>query len=334
MSDNNNNKKLIRWESLPSEIATDIFLRLPIKSIIICTSVSKAWKSLIQNPTFISTHLHHSHNKNKNLLVFSLYSHTHKESYALHNEDDPDFTQLARFDYPFHVPFLQSPNGIYRVVGTCNGLFCLSDDKLTYSNCLCLWNPCVRKLVHLPIPNVTYATHGGFDATIGFGFDPKTNDYKVAFVNGALHWVAFRRADDNNLQHFVLVFDLGNEGCQTGDFYLWVMEEYGVVSSWTKVLKIGEGLPRPIGFKRNGEVVLLSYDGQLVLWVPWSTEFKHLEIIGYEDTFVDCYVESLVLLDRVANDAYLLAESTEKHSHKDIFIEKAAYQPVLLALGD
>ena len=280
------------------------------------------------------------------------------------------------------------------MVGTCNGLFCLSDDKLTYSDRLCLWNPCVRKLVYLPFPNVTYATHGGFDATIGFGFDPKTNDYKVvrlvtlldsfdlehsrtvaeiyslstgewrmlgaslvpkcalsprapqAFVNGALHWVAFRRADDENLQHFVLVFDLGNEvfreilvpelpdytsafagllsvsvsaygnsialfqngyfslakGCQTGDFYLWVMEEYGVASSWTKVLKIGEGLPRPIGFKRNGEeVVLLSHDWQLVSWVPWSTEFKHLEIIGYEDTFVDYYVESLVLLDKVAN---------------------------------
>ena len=151
--------------------------------------------------------------------------------------------------------------------------------------------------------------------------------------------------DDNNLQHFVLVFDLGNEvfreillpqlpdytsifegllsafvsayensialfqngyfslvkGCQTGDFYLRVMEEYGIASSWSKVIKIWEGLPRPIGFKRNGEVVLLSYDGQLVLWVPWSTEFKHLEIIGYEDTFVDCYVESLVLLDKVAN---------------------------------
>ncbi|KAL4607790.1 hypothetical protein ACB092_09G200300 [Castanea dentata] len=96
MSDDDNNNKLIRRESLPSEIATDIFLRLPIKSIIICTSVSKSWKSLIQNPTFISTHLHHSHNKNKNLLLFSLYSHAHKESYALHNEDDPDFTQHAR----------------------------------------------------------------------------------------------------------------------------------------------------------------------------------------------------------------------------------------------
>ena len=71
------------------------------------------------------------------------------------------------------------------------------------------------------------------------------------------------------------------KGCQTGDFYLWVMEEYGVALSWTKVLKIVKGLPRPIGFKRNGEVVFLSYEGQLVSWVPWSTEFKHLKIIGY-----------------------------------------------------
>ena len=135
------------------------------------------------------------------------------------------------------------------MVSSCNGLLCLSNDKLSYTNRLCLWNPCVRKLVELPLPNVTYTTHGSFDVTIGFGFDPKTNDYKVvrvvtlldsldlehsrpeveiyslftsewrmlsaslvstcalsrrepqALVNGALHRVAFRRADDNNLQH-------------------------------------------------------------------------------------------------------------------------------------
>ena len=79
------------------------------------------------------------------------------------------------------------------------------------------------------------------------------------------------------------------------------MEEFGVMSLWTKVLKIRERLPRTIGFKRNGEVVLLLYNGELISWVPWSTEFKHLEIIGYEDTFVDWYVESLVLLNKVAN---------------------------------
>ena len=56
MSDNEE-----RWDSLPDEILTHIFLSLHIKSIIICTSVSKTWNSLIQNPTFISTHLHHSY---------------------------------------------------------------------------------------------------------------------------------------------------------------------------------------------------------------------------------------------------------------------------------
>ena len=43
------------WDSLPHEI-----LHLPIKSIITCTSISKTGKSLIQNPSFISTHLLHS----------------------------------------------------------------------------------------------------------------------------------------------------------------------------------------------------------------------------------------------------------------------------------
>ena len=37
------------------------------------------------------------------------------------------------------------------------------------------------------------------------------NSASERFVNGALHWVAFRRTDDNNLHCFILVFDLGNE---------------------------------------------------------------------------------------------------------------------------
>ena len=50
MSDNEK-----RWGFLPDEILTHIFHCLLIKSIIVCTSVSKTWKSLIKNPTFIST---------------------------------------------------------------------------------------------------------------------------------------------------------------------------------------------------------------------------------------------------------------------------------------
>ena len=150
----------------------------------------------------------------------------------MHNdEDDDDITEHTTFDFPLHGPDLRAfKNDIFRVVGTCNGLVCLYD----------LYDYLAR-------------TH----AFIGFGFDSKTNDYKVVrvlcheghpnipedqaevevyslstgkwrivtvspprctlvqnssserFVNGALHWVAFRRTDDNNLHRFILVFDLG-----------------------------------------------------------------------------------------------------------------------------
>nr|XP_023896923.1 putative F-box protein At3g16210 [Quercus suber]POE55373.1 putative f-box protein [Quercus suber] len=373
MSDNN---ELIQWELLPSEIVTHILVRLPIKSIIICTSVSKAWKSLIQNPTFISTHFHHSHNKN--LLFFNLCSENQKEFYALHNEDDePNFTQHTSFDYPSHV--LLDPDAIFRVVGTCNGLLlCISNNLTMEPSRLCLWNPSVRKLVNLPL------TDFSSDACIGFGFDPRTNDYKVvivvnlmdrldlriytlstgewrrmlraglapifalchreprAFINGALHWVA-SRVTDNTFLYFILVFDFGDEVfseilppepvghtgmmsafvsvykdsialCQKdykGLLHIWVMKEYGVQPSWTKVLSLpisnqcfvfdSEDIPRVIGFRRNGEVVLKSHEGQLVSQDLESKEIKDLRIIGYKNTFVDPYVESLVLLDKAAN---------------------------------
>ena len=67
-------------------------------------------------------------------------------------------------------------------MGTYNGLLFLSDDLHTESDRLCLWNLCVRKLVNLPSPNVTYITNGGFGTIIGFEFDSKTNDYKVVRV--------------------------------------------------------------------------------------------------------------------------------------------------------
>ena len=140
-------------------------------------------------------------------------------------------------------------------MGTCNGLVCLSDDLCVCTDQLFLWNRCVRKFLKLPYPNVTF-TPGEFDASIGFGFDPKTNDHKVVrvvcleidpnilkdrpavevftlssgewrMVTAALPpicivnhfetqvsviWLAFWRTGGGiKLDHFVLVFDLGDE---------------------------------------------------------------------------------------------------------------------------
>ena len=99
-----------------------------------------------------------------------------KEHYVLHF-DNQDFNEYARFDdFPFHG---QSYDGIFHVLGTCNGLIFLADDLYGYHYNFFLWNPCVRKFVKLPKPNITFFSHGGYDASVGFGFDSKTDDYKV-----------------------------------------------------------------------------------------------------------------------------------------------------------
>ncbi|KAK9987345.1 hypothetical protein SO802_032296 [Lithocarpus litseifolius] len=356
----------------------------------ICTSVSKTWKSLIQNPTFISTHLHHSHNKNQNLFLLSV-SRIGKQFYTLHKEDDddPDFIEYTSFDSPFHAPHLQHPHHrTYYACGTFNGLICLSYGLRNRAEVIFLWNPCVRKFLQLPYPDVTVGTHGASCTSFGFGFDPKTNDYKVvrilyilcghlylvksrpvvdvyslstgewrilsasaslppicavtscsppAFANGALHWIAV--ADDN--KQFVLVFDLGDEvfrqillpelpgeilwtrlsvyGNSIAVFYItggidqmaqisiWVMKEHGVASSWTPFFTadfdFGEAMIKPIGFRMNGDAVFVFGEGKLVSWNPESKEIKYLRMIGDDGTFIDSYIESLVLLDKATNVA-------------------------------
>ena len=383
MSDNNES-----YDFLPVEIANNILLRLPTKSIITCICVCKTWKSLIQNPTFISTHLHLSINNNNNHhLLFGFGSWT-QESYALHNDDDDDCKQHTRFDFPLLVPELGPLNGCLSLVGTCNGLICFFNELSSYEiDTFFLWNPCVRRFVILPSPNGTLRTQVELVRYIGlgFGFDAKTEDYKVVrlvthwdnpnipsdrpvvevyslatgewrmvvalppictllegfqsqrFVNGALHWLAYRRTGDYDIYCFILAFDLGDEvfreillpeelsytDCYVSVYgnsiafsrrksyslNIWVMKEYGVASSWTKVFTVpdqraGVFIPLPRGFRRNGEVVLIVDDeGKHVSMDLENQKMKDLMIDSSVSSFIDSYVESLLLLDKPANVA-------------------------------
>ncbi|KAL4613980.1 hypothetical protein ACB092_07G022000 [Castanea dentata] len=402
------------WDSLPPEIITDVFLRLPVKSIITCTCVSKTWKYLIQNPTFISNHLHHSNNNNHPLLFFRLIEENEKEQYALHFDDNQDFNEYTRLcssekehyvlhfdnqdfneytrfdDFPFHGP---SFGGIFNVVGTCNGLIFLADDLYGYLCKFFLWNPCVRKFVKLPIPNITFFSHGGYDATVGFGFDSKTNDYKVvrfvtlkekgqkgksppevevyslstgkwrmvtasppigaargreqeAFVNGALHWV-FREialpklSDQNGDEYWVRVsisaygnsLALFQQGFSIHRLSIWVMKDYADASSWTKIRTLPdaflvEGVPRshciPKGFRKSGEVILELYGGYLISRDLETKDFKNLRIRGYAYTFVDSYVESLVLLD-ISNQQGKRQKRKRNNNRQDKFYCQAYF---------
>ncbi|KAA8526247.1 hypothetical protein F0562_008550 [Nyssa sinensis] len=157
----------------PREILVDILVRLPVKSLLRFRCVCKSWCSLIESPIFLATHLNQSINNTHLLIRYFSVNHK-KELYSLRfdNETLNECVELK-------CPFKSRSGNFLRVVGSCNGLICLSDDHFGYTYTLIVWNPAIQRCVALPKPRVCFDVCGPYMFALGFGFDPKTNDYKV-----------------------------------------------------------------------------------------------------------------------------------------------------------
>ncbi|KAK3021077.1 hypothetical protein RJ639_046098 [Escallonia herrerae] len=155
--------------------------------------------------------------------------------------------------------------------------------------------------------------------------------WSQAFVSGFVHWVAYSKVCPRNL---IVRFDIRNEvfgemvlpddlcgelvsnlsvavrgeslamlkyNKEIGTCCVWVMKEYGVAGSWTKLFTIDLPgmLRRTIGFRKNGEVMLSLISNELVSYDPNKKEIKYLGVQGNIRSFyVDTYMESLALLER------------------------------------
>ncbi|RAL42294.1 unnamed protein product [Cuscuta campestris] len=155
-------------EYLPPEVITQILIRLPVESVVKCTAVCKAWYNLIKDPSFISGHLEAasaSPSPHSDLLLLRLVRYG-REVYQLRRDNDA----LEAYKQ-FLLPFVCG-DGYFTVVCTCNGLICLADlwDII-------LWNPSIHKHFILPMSVLSYGLTSL--STLGFGFDSRTNDYKV-----------------------------------------------------------------------------------------------------------------------------------------------------------
>ncbi|KAI4352231.1 hypothetical protein L6164_006504 [Bauhinia variegata] len=157
------------------------------------------------------------------------------------------------------------------------------------------------------------------------------------YLNGVLHWVVSQRETSCN---YILTFDVAEEtfgelmlpkslnepkypvsflgggyslavvesdpqSFSEQSFNIWVMKEYGVVDSWTKVFSCvsespGTGMNsnRALGIRESGEMILRNQSGELLSADPETRKEKKLGIKGYCFAFIDHHVESLYLLDR------------------------------------
>jgi F-box interacting protein len=172
---------------LPEDLSMEILSRLPVESLMRCKCVSKSWYALVTNPSFITKHLKISHNLNRGAAILRLGGGLDQlrlstlSNETLQVSGDVDLSQ-----------WFQDEVSMVSMLGPCNGILCLSGtqwkkrDGHSDYNPLVLWNPATRESKMLPpFPrqrDLCFVSH------IGFGFDPKTNEYKVVSIMNFGFW--------------------------------------------------------------------------------------------------------------------------------------------------
>ncbi|XP_071712247.1 F-box/kelch-repeat protein At3g06240-like [Rutidosis leptorrhynchoides] len=244
MSDPNNQMSAL--SHLPPDLVEAILLFLPVKSLGRFKSVSKRWYSLISGPNFIKTHILNCTKKNPNPNPTHLTLFPWKGDSLCSLDIKQLNTQITPATLTAKIVNFQEPRRW--ALGSCNGLLLVSQD----TNNFWLVNPTTGNTLKLP-----YSSGDIIDA-YGFGYDSSTDDYKfISFYH-------MRVLDADPESHFYTlnkrrsrvdiicklrgtkVFALGEKLVLVAVLYddhkryfeLWVMEEYGVRKSWTKLCTI------------------------------------------------------------------------------------------------
>ncbi|XAR64919.1 hypothetical protein NMG60_11008816 [Bertholletia excelsa] len=89
---------------------------------------------------------------------------------------------------------------------------------------------------------------------------------------------------------------------------IWIMDNYGVKESWFKLVQfdLSALLLRPVGLRKNGEVLGEGWNERMIIYDPMSQLVKNVEINGTTAAdisfYIANYVESLTLLDGETRD--------------------------------
>nr|GEU33454.1 hypothetical protein [Tanacetum cinerariifolium] len=165
-------------DDIPFDIQSEIIKRLPVKSLLQFRSVSKQWKSFIDNPKFIKNyHVNHASPQHHLLVCYELDT---VENYTSIIDDDTfpkqKFPLTAPESLHFRDPFL---------LNSVNGLLCFYDrygHVGTNTKKVVIWNPTVRKSVGVDIlvPKGRYTKEKCI--VVGFGVCPDTSDLKLVKI--------------------------------------------------------------------------------------------------------------------------------------------------------
>ncbi|XP_027357524.1 F-box/kelch-repeat protein At3g06240-like [Abrus precatorius] len=208
-------------QNLPAELVSNILSRLPSKDLMTCKRVCKSWFDLITDPHFVTNHYDVYNNlqsQEEHLLVigrpflFGLKTHISVVSY---NMNDPK-KQVSSALLCLPDEYNSDHKYWSEISGPCNGIYFLGGNPNV------MMNPSLGQFKSLPESHFT-VSFGTYSLAeyFGFGFDPKTNNYKVVMVKD--QWL--KETDERKLGY-------------------WTAELYSLNSnSWRK---LDDALPLPI----------------------------------------------------------------------------------------
>ncbi|KAL3520977.1 hypothetical protein ACH5RR_019126 [Cinchona calisaya] len=314
---------------LPEDVLIEILLRLPVKSLVRLERVCKSWRALIKSPRFIAIHLSHAKNNDRLLIkrTRTLYPRPKREEepffyLSIHSNIESDSSTSAlsapeKIYTPERCIFVQrigfgydSNKDDYKVV-TLIVIFHLGrrSKKLEiYSSRTDSW----RQIDNAAFPDMVYSRSS-------------------VFFKGSFHWSAYdeakRRPTVFSLhmsdEVFRDIIEPPTDACAYGfpgidvlgeslaliswsigpieqvTFEIWVMEEYGVVESWTKKYCIGPGFGEPLACWKN-ELLFYSQCGCWLLLCSFpDKEIRKFDVCAQHRQFsVVVYKESLVSIKR------------------------------------
>ncbi|KAK7293497.1 hypothetical protein RJT34_16364 [Clitoria ternatea] len=189
-------------QHLPRELVSNILSRLPAKDLVLCKFVCKSWFDLISDPHFITNYyavynnLMHLQSQEEHLLAIGRPSLSGLKTYisilSWNTNDSKKHVSSALLNPP--EEYNSDHKYWSEISGPCNGIYFLEGNPNV------MMNPSLGQFKALPESHFT-ASQATYSLTeyFGFGFDPKTDDYKVVVIKD--FWL--KETDERKLGYWV-----------------------------------------------------------------------------------------------------------------------------------
>ncbi|XP_061999515.1 F-box/kelch-repeat protein At3g23880-like [Rosa rugosa] len=167
---------------LPDDIIVEILIHVPVKTLIICSSVSRGWRHLIYGPQFSKTHFKLASEQKTLGQTLLLSTGLVTQSFEVLE------TNLLSRVKNLTFPFKQKDQEAIQLIGPCNGLVCAG--QWSFSNKIyrsfSIWNPSTGFFSNLPEHPVRGSEGARNKGTTyeqyGFGYVSSIDGYKVVII--------------------------------------------------------------------------------------------------------------------------------------------------------